>query len=663
MYKKEDIIKYSKKLNLLYIEDNFDEKESPLTIFSEFFKNIIIPKDEKDILEELESSLLDLVIINIDMLKLNSLEIIKQIRKIDEKIAILALFTNDSKYFIECFTLDLDGYILNPIKMNQLLTTFNKITEKIKMQEELTNQILLSKQYQDAIDFSSIVSKSDAKGIITYVNDNFCRVSGYLEDELIGKPHNIVRHPDSKKETFKEMWRTIKDEKKEWNGIIKNRKKNGESYYVNSTIKPILDKNGEVIEYLSLRHNISSIMSDKQHFKDRIEQNTLSFLVLIQIDEFDMLEKFYNPSLLDKIEKKFSYKLLSFLPASHKFENVYNLDSGRYALISDFYKFQEKNIVIEEYLNEFILNIKNSIIEVDSIDYDLNITLSYAMGKHMLYEDAKAGLEEAINKDVMIFHSNDTSIEHQKEAKNNINTIKMLKVALDNYKVVSFFQPIINNQTKKIEKYESLVRVIDENDNVITPYYFLTISKKGTYYNKVTLRVLENSFSMLNKLTTSISINLSTLDIEKDETRNRIFELLEDYKEERHRLVFELLEDEEAKDFKTIKKFIKDVKALGISIAIDDFGAGYSNFERLLEFEPDILKIDGSLVKNIDENEYSLSVVKTIVAFAKEQKISTIAEFVENEKIFNILKDLGVDYSQGYYFGKPEPLNKNFLIK
>ena len=95
---------------------------------------------------------------------------------------------------------------------------------------------------------------------------------------------------------------------------------------------------------------------------------------------------------------------------------------------------------------------------------------------------------------------------------------------------------------------------------------------------------------------------------------------------------------------------------MGVSIAIDDFGAGYSNFERLLEFEPDLLKIDGSLIKNIITDKYSQNVVETIVAFAKRQNIKTIAEYVENKEIFDYLNNLGVDYSQGYYFGKPEYL-------
>ena len=257
---------------------------------------------------------------------------------------------------------------------------------------------------------------------------------------------------------------------------------------------------------------------------------------------------------------------------------------------------------------------------------------------------------------MLIKYANDSSIHDHIEAKKNMEVIKMVKIALDNYKIVSYFQPIINNKTRIIEKYESLVRLVDEEGNVLSPYAFLDISKKGSYYNKITHRVLENSFKILEHITTKISINLSSLDIEKEETRDILYELLERYSLDTSRIVFELLEDESVKDFAVIKRFIQKVKKLGVMIAIDDFGAGYSNFERLLEFEPDILKIDGSLIKNIANDVYSRNIVETIVSFAKKQNIITIAEFVENEEIFNILYNLGVDYSQGYYFGEPKKI-------
>lgn len=120
--------------------------------------------------------------------------------------------------------------------------------------------------------------------------------------------------------------------------------------------------------------------------------------------------------------------------------------------------------------------------------------------------------------------------------------------------------------------------------------------------------------------------------------------------------MFELLEDENVKNFNIIKEFIINIKKMGVKIAIDDFGAGYSNFERLLDYQPDILKIDGSLIKNIDKDKSAHLTVKTIVSLSKELGIKTTAEFVENEAIYNIVTELGIDYSQGYHFGKPEPL-------
>jgi EAL domain-containing protein (putative c-di-GMP-specific phosphodiesterase class I) len=129
---------------------------------------------------------------------------------------------------------------------------------------------------------------------------------------------------------------------------------------------------------------------------------------------------------------------------------------------------------------------------------------------------------------------------------------------------------------------------------------------------------------------------------------------LEEYKDDNSRVVFELLESEDVKDFDVVVKFIKQVKPLGIKIAIDDFGTGYSNFQRLLQYEPDILKIDGSLIRGILEDKLSKNIVETIVLFVHKQKLQTVVEFVENEDIFNAVKEMGIDYSQGYAFGKPE---------
>jgi EAL domain-containing protein (putative c-di-GMP-specific phosphodiesterase class I) len=124
--------------------------------------------------------------------------------------------------------------------------------------------------------------------------------------------------------------------------------------------------------------------------------------------------------------------------------------------------------------------------------------------------------------------------------------------------------------------------------------------------------------------------------------------------EDRNRLVFEILESENLSDYDFLEEFVLKYKKLGCKIAIDDFGSGYSNFIRIIRLKPDYLKIDGSLIKNIDKDNNSYEIVKSIIAFSKTLKIKTIAEYVHSEEIFNLLLELDVDEFQGYYFGKPD---------
>ena len=659
--KLEETTSFCKTLNLLYVVKDKNNKNNNLEYFENFFKEVVFIDNGLEALKEFGKNKFSIVMTDIDILELNGFELIERIKNINKDIVTIIYSSNDDKNsFLKTIQLKIDGYLIPPFSENNFLEILYKSIANCREKKEKINKqkenFRIQKQFTDLVDKSSIISKTDKNGIITYVNENFCKTSEYSKEELIGKTHNLVRYPDNPKEVYKDLWNTIKNKKIEWSGVIKNLSKSGKTYYIKTTIKPILDANGQILEYVSVRSNVNTIMSDKKHLIDKIESNNLFLLILIQIEDFEILDRFYNILTVDKIEKMFAFNMLSYLPNAYVFENIYNIGNGRYALLADFFDFASSETNIIEYLETFVKNIRKSILIVDEIEYDLNIIVSYSFGKEHLYEDAKCGLDEAINKKMLIKYANDSSIHDHIEAKKNMEVIKMVKIALDNYKIVSYFQPIINNKTRIIEKYESLVRLVDEEGNVLSPYAFLDISKKGSYYNKITHRVLENSFKILEHITTKISINLSSLDIEKEETRDILYELLERYSSDTSRIVFELLEDESVKDFAVIKRFIQKVKKLGVMIAIDDFGAGYSNFERLLEFEPDILKIDGSLVKNIANDVYSRNIVETIVSFAKKQNIITIAEFVENEEIFNILYNLGVDYSQGYYFGEPKKI-------
>ena len=129
----------------------------------------------------------------------------------------------------------------------------------LKLKNEIIRSISLLDEYKSAVDRSSIVSKTDIKGKITYVNDQFCKISGYSREELLNRPHSIVRHEDMPKAAFKEMWKTILA-KKPWFGTVKNRKKDGGFYIVEVTINPILNHNGEIEEFIAIRNDITEVV-------------------------------------------------------------------------------------------------------------------------------------------------------------------------------------------------------------------------------------------------------------------------------------------------------------------------------------------------------------------------------------------------------------------
>lgn len=559
------------------------------------------------------------------------------------------LYSSDNKlYFLEGIFIVLFIYV-----------TLKSSSQKQKKSNDYEKSIALLKQYENITNLSTIISKTDLKGIITFANDNFCKITGYTSAELVGKNHNIVRHPDMPAVAYKDMWRTISKDKKAWHGVIKNKAKNGDTYYVSATVSPILDENNKITEYIALRNDVSSIMSDKKQLFDYLEANKLSVVIMIQIEDYPTLEKFYDSSTVEQIEKAFGDIILHLLPNDCDFQRVYHLENGLFALAKDRRTCQKNQSEIETILKKFLLNVKNYEVTLGKIHYDISAICSYTYGVIQIFEDAKIGIEKAIETKKDIIYADGLSGIEYTIALENIEILHVLKVALDDKKIISYFQPIINNETKKVEKYESLVRLINENGEVVSPSRFLEVAKKGRYYDKVTKIILANSFIRLDDTSKEISINLSTLDIESKDIQKFIFDLLKKHKENAHRIVFELLESEDVKDFDETINFIQNVKAYGVKIAIDDFGTGYSNFKRLLQYEPDILKIDGSLIKDIQTNKLSRNIVETIVLFARKQNIKTVAEYVENENIYNMVKELGIDYSQGYAFGRPEELMKD----
>lgn len=146
-----------------------------------------------------------------------------------------------------------------PIYAEEFILKVDQLIDHSKLIYELMEQKVLIESYKIIVDQSAIISKTNKNGIITYVNEMFCTVSGYEKEELIGKPHSVIRHPESPSELFEQMWHTIKKEKKIWCGVIKNKTKEGSDYIVQTSIMPLKDSNGNIFEYIALRNDITSV--------------------------------------------------------------------------------------------------------------------------------------------------------------------------------------------------------------------------------------------------------------------------------------------------------------------------------------------------------------------------------------------------------------------
>ncbi len=648
-------LKSQLKVKVLYVEDNDDVRKETLDLLSELFDYIQTASNGLDGLEKFKNEKFDLVITDINMPKMNGIDMAKEIKKIDKRVPIIVVTAfSDFKYLAECIKIGVYGYILKPIDINQLMDAIYASLEKIKLRKERDSALQLLEQYKKIIDESATVTKTDLAGIITYANDKFCERSGYKREELIGKPHNIVRHPDVPSSVFRDLWKTIKS-KKVWHGVVKNRTKDGKAIYLKATISPILDENGKIQEYIAVRQDITEFMNPKRLMQDKIKEMKNPVLLYCKIEDYDDLENFYDADTIEKLEEKFIEISPSLFSESCYFPFKYNLGNGEFAFLKE----NDSSKTLNEFLMElkaFQKNIRKTPIKFENHEQYIDMILSFAKEKDHIIENAKMGIKKGIERKIDIIMADGLMQEMKQKAKENIETLITIKDAIDNNRVICHFQPIYNNKTKKVEKYESLVRIIDKNGNIIPPGTFLTIAKVSKYYKQITKAVAERTFRTIKTLNMEISLNLSEIDIEDKNTVEFILNALDKDKNMAKKLVIELLEDENIENQTKVKKFIKEIKSFGVKIAIDDFGSGYSNFSRLLEYEPDYLKIDASLIKNIAENKNSYNIVEIIKSFADKQGFKTIAEFVESKTILNIVTDIGIDYSQGYYIGKPAPL-------
>ncbi len=540
--------------------------------------------------------------------------------------------------------------VISPIStMSHLINTISRDLAKV-------NTFL--EGYRLATDHSSIVSMTDEKGVITYVNESFCRISGFSKEDLIGRTHRVVKHPETPDALHRKMWETITNGRI-WKGIYKNRSKSGEDHYLDTTIVPFKNEDGRISQYICVRHDLTRIIHqertiEKQYidvltglpnrirfFRD-LEEFRFPAVGLFNVDRFQDINNYYGFEAGDFLLREISRRIRDWAEQDYR---VYRSERDEFIIAADTeepeYFFSSLRLLSE--------SMNNTVFSIGDHSVMFRSAIGAAKGKNQILSRAESALKTARKKREGFRISSESEERKQLE---NFRRIGMIRRAVEEDQVVPFFQPIQRTQDGVITAYEALIRIRDSDGRIHSPAEFLDLSKHSRYYPSLQASLIRKALSVFRNRHQIVSLNLSAEDIQNHDMVRFLMSEIGRFPSP-GRLAFEITESEAIEDFSQVEKFTAQLRNHGVRTAIDDFGSGYSNFSYLTRLSVDYLKIDGSIISEIYTNANAYHTLEIIIELARRLNMKTVAEYVSDAGIARYAKEAGVDYFQGYHIGLP----------
>ena len=544
----------------------------------------------------------------------------------------------------------------------------------------------MRERYRTAVDAAAIFSETDLAGNITYVNEQFCTISGYSAQELLGQNHRILNSEQHPAEFFIDMWQSI-SRGQVWRGEICNRSKDGRLYWVESTIVPMFDAaNQRVEKYVSIRFDVSEKRTLMQTLQYRAERDDLTrlpnrFLLserleqaiaavqryhgtlavgMLDLDGFKLINDRYGHATGDRLLVAVADRLKQIMRGE---DTLARLGGDEFVLVLRVQDTEELESAIRR-----ILSALSSAYTIDGIGIHISASIGVTLypndneDAETLLRHADQAMYKAKQRGRDCFHLFDVSLD--KKAKTAFETVIRVSEALHNGELCLYYQPKINLNSGAVIGFEALLRWQHPQEGLIPPLDFLPLVEQTDLIVEIGEWVIDQALNQIGRWaalghTWSVSVNIAALHFQRADFTETLKSLLACHPNVAPQMLdIEIVESVVLENIQHVSKRLIACQDLGVTFSLDDFGAGYSSLSYLKQLPTQSIKIDQSFIRHILDDKDSLVLTKAIIGLAKSFNREVIAEGVETVEQGVLLMRLGCDVAQGYGIAKPMPVEQ-----
>lgn len=541
----------------------------------------------------------------------------------------------------------------------------------------------MSQGYRAAVDAAAIFSETDMQGNITYVNEQFCAISGYSVHELLGKNHRILNSSLHPPEFFAELWKTISSGKV-WKGEICNIRKDGTLYWVESTIVATYDSEANVKKYVSIRfdvtekrklmevlqwradHDVLTGLPNRSLLYDRFKQSVATAhrnhsslaVYILDLDGFKLINDRYGHAIGDRLLVEVSERLKKIIRGE---DTVARLGGDEFVILLGLMHANELEMAMQRILTALSLAYT-----IDGIELNISASIGVTIYPKddadidSLLRHADQAMYRAKLRGRDCYHLFNILLDN--EARTAFETVVLVSKALRNNELCLHYQPKINLSSGTITGYEALLRWQHPQEGIIYPQNFIPFVEQTNLIVDIGNWVIEQALTQISNWavlgkTWSVAVNIAALHFQREDFVETLKHLLSRFPNSSPQMLdIEIVESVMLENIPLVVKNINECKKLGVTFSLDDFGTGYSSLSYLKKLETHSIKIDQSFIRGILDDKNSLLLTIAIIGLAKSFNREVIAEGVETVEQAKLLMRLGCDSAQGYGFAKPMPV-------